>query len=270
MIDIPQFTTKAELFDYLRQNKHIHIAAKRAALKYADAVCSPIFDVNDSETVTKAQIAPDLLDKDTLKVSVVINTTKLMDSHGDVHIDGLWKKSLQENKNILFLQEHNMSFAAIISDKVKATTKQIKWDEMGYNFTGTTQALVFNAEIEKERSPFMFTQYSKGYVKNHSVGMRYVNMQLAMNSDSQYDAEEKATYDKYISQIANKETAEAQGYFWVVTEAKIIEGSAVPLGSNFATPTLTVESKAIEPTEVTQTEPPQGTQKTGWEIFKPI
>jgi hypothetical protein len=38
----------------------------------------------------------------------------------------------------------------------------------------------------------MFNQYAKGYVKEHSVGMRYVKLELAVNSDSKYDAEEKA------------------------------------------------------------------------------
>jgi hypothetical protein len=36
-----------------------------------------------------------------------------------------------------------------------------------------TEALVFNVEIDKDRNDFMFNQYAKGYVKEHSVGMRY-------------------------------------------------------------------------------------------------
>jgi hypothetical protein len=55
-----------------------------------------------------------------------------------------------------------------------------------------TEALVFNVEIDKDRNDFMFNQYAKGYVKEHSVGMRYVKLELAVNSDSKYDAEEKA------------------------------------------------------------------------------
>jgi hypothetical protein len=57
----------------------------------------------------------------------------------------------------------------------------------------------------------MFNQYAKGYVKEHSVGMRYVK-ELAVNSDSKYDAEEKAIWDKYIDEIVNK-VAEEQSYF---------------------------------------------------------
>ena len=100
----------------------------------------------------------------------------------------------------------------------------------------------------------MFEQYAKGYVKEHSVGMRYVNLEMAVNSEEKYYAEEKAIWDKYISEVANKEEAEQRGYFWAVTEAKIVEGSAVVKGSNYATPTISVKENTIEPTEVTQTE----------------
>ena len=70
-----------------------------------------------------------------------------------------------------------------------------------------------------------------------------------MNSDSKYDKEEKANWDKYIDQVVNRKDAEAQGYFWAVTEAKVIEGSAVPLGSNYATPVISIageEAKTLD------------------------
>ena len=88
----------------------------------------------------------------------------------------------------------------------------------------------------------MFNQYAKGYVKEHSVGMRYIKMDLAINSENEADKEEKIIWDKYINTIANKADAEAQGYFWAVHEAKAIEGSAVVKGSNPATPTINVEA----------------------------
>ena len=47
-----------------------------------------------------------------------------------------------------------------------------------------------------------------------------------------------------------KEQAEEQGYFWAVTQAKLIEGSAVVLGSNPITPTLS--NKNDEPLKDTQ------------------
>ena len=50
--------------------------------------------------------------------------------------------------------------------------------------------------------------------------------------------------------IANKEEADRVGYFWAVTEAKIVkEGSMVLFGSNSVTPLL---QKDIEPDAPTQ------------------
>ena len=94
--------------------------------------------------------------------------------------------------------------------------------------------------------------------------MRYVKVDLAINSESEWDKDEKALWDKYYPVVANKEVADERGYMWIVSEAKIIEGSAVVMGSNSATPTISIESKeikevadiitteVIEPTEVTQ------------------
>jgi hypothetical protein len=58
----------------------------------------------------------------------------------------------------------------------------------------------------------MFNQYAKGYVKEHSVECVTLKIELAVNSDSKYDAEEKAVWDKYIDEIVNK-VAEEQSYF---------------------------------------------------------
>lgn len=93
--------------------------------------------------------------------------------------------------------------------------------------------------------------------------MRYVKIFLAINSDSLEHKEEFEVWQKYASQVANIKEAEAQGFFWAVTEAKIIEGSAVVKGSNIATPTLSTETKDFEPSKGTQkNEPPTGTQET--------
>jgi hypothetical protein len=62
-------------------------------------------------------------------------------------------------------------------------------------------------------------------------------------------AEEKENWDKYIGKVANVEQAEEEGYFWAVTEAKIVEGSAVLFGSNRVTPTLSNNKTQDEPEE---------------------
>jgi hypothetical protein len=257
-----QFATKEELFKALRENKNTLIAQKKMITKQADAVSYSVQVQNDKGETIKATYS-DTSNINQLKAELVINTTNLLDSHSDVHIKGIWNKTVKEQKNLLLLQEHQMSFSSIISDEVTASVKEFKWSDLGYNFKGTTEALIFESAIDKARNPFMFDQYAKGYVKEHSVGMRYVKIELAINSDSKWDVEEKEIWDKYIDQVANKEEAEAHGYFWAVLEAKVVEGSAVVKGSNYATPTINVEAVKDTPTP----EPLKDTQKREQNVF---
>lgn len=238
-----EFATKEELFRELILNEKTLISQKKGINKEADSVSYFVeVDNQKGETVKASSTTPQLMEAGKMKAKLVINTTGLLDSHSDVHIKGLWKKSVDEQKGLLLLQEHQMKFDKIISDNVKTALKTITWKSLGFNLDGSTQALVFETEIDKNRNEFMFEQYAKGYVKEHSVGMRYVKIEMAINSDEKWASDYKDTWDKYYEEIVNKSDADAQGYFWAVTEAKIIEGSAVVKGSNFATPTISVEA----------------------------
>jgi hypothetical protein len=237
---IPNFENKSDLFKFLKENKSALIAEKKYNVKHSDSIVFNYTEPNKAFT-TKEETDTNL-DPNKLKISVVINTTNLMDSHSDVHIPGIWNKSVNESKNLYLLQEHKMQFDKIITDNIKPSVKLFNWADLGFNeLQGQTQALVFDAVIDSERNKFMFEQYLKGYVKEHSVGMAYVNLYLCVNSEDKYYREERENWDKYINQVANPDKANENGYFWAVTEAKIIEGSAVVKGSNYATPVLTIE-----------------------------
>lgn len=256
MITIPDFEDRAERIDWLIANKGALLAQKKANIKYADAFSHGAVLLTEKGETTKAEAIPATATK--IKVRSIVNTTKILDSHGDVHIDQLWNKSLKETKDHFLVNQHNFSFEGIISDDVKAFAKQIAWKDLGYEYEGNTQALVYDSVIDKSDSPEMFERYRRGKVKQHSVGMRYVKTELAVN-DERYE-KEKAVWDKYFDVIVNKADAEHLGYFWAVTEAKNIEGSAVVKGSNFATPTFSIEEKS-EPLKDTQAEPGQSTQQ---------
>ena len=236
MIQVPDIADKRQLIDWLISNKSALLAQKKSSVKHADAISySPSF-VNEKGETTKAETVSETANK--IKVRSIINTTKLFDSHGDVHIDQLWNKSLKETKDFYLVNQHDFSFEGIISDNVHAFAKQINWSDLGYDYAGQTQALVFDSVISKSESPDMFARYSQGKVKNHSVGMRYVKVELAVNDD-RYEKEFK-TWEKYYPDIVNKSDVDEVGYFWAVQEAKIIEGSAVVRGSNHITPTQSV------------------------------
>lgn len=255
-----------DIFKHLKENKDALIAEKKFKVKEADAIV-----YNPTATTLKGEIikteTATSTNLDNIKVKVVINTTNILDSHGDVHIKGIWNKSLKEQKNLYLLQEHQMTFSKIITDDLTASVKTMSWSELGFDkLEGETQALIFEANVSSKRNEFMFEQYAKGYVKEHSVGMRYINILLCINSDEKYYREEKDNWDKYIVEVSNKEDAIAQGYFWAVTEAKIIEGSAVVKGSNYATPTLSV--KQIEAVDNTsKIEPLKDTQDKSESIY---
>jgi hypothetical protein len=225
-------------------NKDKLIAEKIGKEKHADGVIgSPVF------ITTKA------VGGDELRVKIVVNTTNLMDSYDDVHLPGMWDKSLKENRDVKHLQEHLRAFDKVIADgdDLKAYTQMFEWMELGVDYQGKTQALVFESTIKPKRNPFMYDQYRNGYVKNHSVGMIYVKVLLAVN-DEDYAAEHEA-WEKYYPLVANKELADERGYFFVVKEAKLVEGSAVLWGANSVTPTLEI----TEPQKSTLDEPPAGT-----------
>lgn len=241
-----QFETKEALFEALKANKKTLIATKKATEKRADAVSYGYIETVSKYATNKTEGDMQTTDLNTLNVKVVINTTNFLDSHGDVHVNGIWNKSVNDNANkgFLHLQEHERDFDKVISDNAKGYVQSMTWKQLGLPYDGKTEALIFESTIEKKRNEFMLNQYANGWVKNHSVGMRYVQLELAINTEAEYDKEYKALWDEYYPIIANKEVADERGYFWVVKEAKIVEGSAVVMGSNSATPTLENKSEA--------------------------
>jgi hypothetical protein len=246
---IPSFANSEDRRKWFKENKSLLMIEKKSTFKEGD-----ISTYSPSQQSTKAVNKND----NTLQVKAVINTIGVLDSHGDVHMTGIWNKTVNENKSPYLLQEHKMAFDSIISEKVKPSVDVISWKELGVNAIGSTEALVFNAEIDKDRNTFMFNQYKNGWVRNHSVGMQYVKISLAVN-----DSEMKEEFEEWqstIDKVINKEEAERLGYYFTVYEAKMIEGSAVPVGSNSITPTL--ETKDTEPPVGTHTtKPPVGTSR---------
>lgn len=89
--------------------------------------------------------------------------------------------------------------------------------------------------------------------------MQYVKIHMGMDSDEKEDIKYKEYFDSHIDQIANKELAIENGYFFGVEEAKIVlEGSMVIRGSNDATP---IRQKEIEAALSTSNQPSNDTEK---------
>lgn len=255
-----EFQSKEELFKALIENKKELVSIKKSSTKNADAVSFGYLNTSIEIDTNKEDVQSQMQNPESLNVKVVINTTNFLDSHGDVHVNGIWNKSVKDNVSFLHLQEHEREFDKVITDSAKGYVQSMTWKKLGLPYDGKTEALIFESTIDKKRNEFMLNQYANGWVKNHSVGMRYVQLELAINTEAEYDKEYKALWDEFYPIIANKENADERGYFWVVKEAKIIEGSAVVMGSNSATPTLE-NKEEIEPSKDTlDNEPLQDTQ----------
>jgi len=250
---IPDFETKGELFAYLKENKKDLIKLKKAQIKCADAFAM----VSNNEAVKAlTSTFKDDIDSGIIKRTIIGNTYNWLDSHGDVHVKNTFKKSITENKNIFHLHDHEHKITARVGKFTNVYEKLVNWTDLGINKNGQTLALMADTNISKDLNKNVFDMYLKGEVDQHSVGMQYVNVELAVNSDEEEYKQEKETFDKYINDIGNKEEVEKQGYFWAVSEAKLVEISAVLMGSNILTPTI-----ENEPLKSTQNEPSEDTPK---------
>lgn len=248
------FDSQEEMFKALVDNMPSILAVKKNAFKTTEAVTFyNIEEIKEDETVVKAN-NPVNSDVTELKVRVVMNTTGLLDSHGDVHVKDIWKRTLSHTDRKLHLQEHKREFDKVIADDALAYTKTLAWKTLGASYEGSTQALIFETIVKESRNPEMFRQYKNGWVKNHSVGMQYGDTRYCINSGQDWAKEYKENWDKYYPMIANKEEADAKGYFNAVLEAKLVEGSAVLMGSNWISPTLDNNMKSEQsPSETTDT-----------------
>lgn len=241
LIEFPDkaFATREEAFKHLVSCEKLIIAQKKAAIKWADDVPA-IFHPAVPKDAQKAETS--LLDSSLIDVKAALNSCNYFDSHKDVSINGSWNRTAKNTKNALHLQEHKMAFANLIADNAYFTVENASWKALGIDAEGETEVLMMHSTISKEDNPFMFRRYATGKVKNHSAGLRYVTVKLAINSGEEEFKAYKAIWDQYADKVINREELDEEGYFWAVTEQKIVEGSAVLRGSNPATNTISVES----------------------------
>lgn len=260
-IQIPKFDSKKELFSYLKDNKQELIAKKKSMPIFSDVCGVHTQGINHKSGEAFKNNAPVDTDSDVLRVKVVSNTANFIDSHMDMLLPDAAKKSIQERKNIIpHLHDHIHELEAKVGEVVDIQLQTLSLQELGLNKIGTTQAIVFITDIMKDYNEKVFNQYKAGRVNQHSIGLQYVKIDLAINDES--SEKEFDFWNKYIDQAINPELAEERGFFWVVPEIKLIENSAVLFGSNELTPTLDNDIKSIEPEKSTQDdEPPAGTQQ---------
>lgn len=237
------------------------VEIRKSAVKFSDPTGLTIIG---KDNATK-ELAPKEVISFGDVVYPVINTTNYLDSHMDVHIPGLWKKSIKEQKNKTYLIiNHDLQVGKVISQPkdVEPFTQLMPWKELGANFEGETEALIFKSKLTERSNADGFNAYKFGDPVQHSIRMIYDKMYLCIDPGKDDDAETASfneNWEKYITQVVNEDIAKRKGYFWAITEARIFkEGSMVLAGSNDITPTLYDLGKSFSDTS--NNEPPISTQ----------
>lgn len=263
-----EYSTKEEMFKELIDNKSKIISLKTSTIKNSEGVHLKTIEngevlreiqANGRDEQSKADADSNGFDAGF--IYPVINTTNIMDSHKDVHFDGIWDKSVVEQQGKIFYAiNHELKIGSIIAypEDVEAFTKIMTFKELGYDVEGSTQALIY--KIKKE----VLTTYANEDARKtieaklpaqNSVRMQYVKMELGVNSENPDYKGEKAFYDKHIKSISNRDEVAIDGYFFGVAEAKIYkEGSLVLFGSNSVTPVLHAKEPEKSTLEKTDTE----------------
>ena len=235
------FETEKEYLDFIVKNEDLVIDTKKSAIKYADGFGFLPMPIKSLGSSIKAEPNPDATE---ILVKIVINSTNILDSHKDVHIPGLWDKSLRESGHkVLHLQEHGRKFKDVIArgEDLKTYTETVSWKSLGFDMEGKCEILGMDSLVKESQNKEMFNEYMKGNVDEHSVGMLYVKMVTCINDDD-YPTQ-KENWDKYESEIHNRDALKNTKVFWAQTESKAIEGSSVLMGSNSFTPTRTATPK---------------------------
>lgn len=253
----------ADLFAYLKENKQEIIRIKKSMPIKSEPFSCGVSLPGNTLTIKKEG---DDIEPDTVEVKAVANTANVLDSHMDVLAPGSWTKSIHENgpqgKDVIsHLHDHIHELTAKVGQVRKIAGEMVKASLLG--FTGETrllEALIFTTLIKKSYNKTVFELYKDLEVKQHSIGMQYVKLELAINAEDEDFEEEKAVWDKNIGDIINPGKALERGFFWMVLEIKLFENSAVLLGSNAATPTLETTKSKPERSTSKNTEPEQSTQ----------
>ena len=220
-------TTK---INQIRRDKGEILALKKGAIKYSDATI--LGAVAKSDEVSKKMFERNLpLDtEESVYRTLIANTYNFMDSHDDVHLNNVFKKTLEETKKIFLLHDHKFEVTAQVGNIMKAYEQDGRFLYFGYNSPLDTQALLLDVEIERKKNELVYSGYKNDEINQHSVGMYYVKIDLAM--DDQADPAAYALYKRLIGNIGNAAEVEKQGYFFAVAEAKLREVSSVLAGSN--------------------------------------
>lgn len=242
------------------KNKQEAINIKKTAFKHSDIVDNHIIK-EDGENVVKLLLEDE---EQNNVVKVIANTYYWLDSHGDVHVKGCFTKSIKENQGKIFhFDNHEHSFNSKVGNVKSVKEVNVNWSDLGVNKEGKTICIVGETELVEDYNCQVYDAYKNNEINQHSVGMQYVNLQIAVKQPQEVEAYK--LWNEIYPLLGNPEKADKDGFFWVVKEAKLKEYSCVLWnGSNSLTPTVK-DIEAVEDTS--KNEPLKDTQEEQKQFF---
>lgn len=268
------FETKAEMLKALRESHKEIIESKKARI------------YNDRVGDNKGGVAVKFIDSSKLKDQVkglvvdddyyyiAVNTTKILDSHQDLHINGIWNKSAREQQGKVYLvwdHEFKGNMTIVRKEHIEMFVTEITFALLGLPYEGNAEALIYKFRKDKVIDSKAKEWLDSGDDIQASVRMLYIKMLFALNSNEPEDKEFKKNYDQYIKQVSNiSDFKDEVVYFWPILEAaNKLESSLVLAGSNHATGQITedIKTQPSEDTEKNNNEPSEDTQLEFYKQF---
>jgi len=184
------------------------------------------FEKIEDTAIRMAGIDYELQDGE-IGLRIAASPTMFVNKSGDVDIRGCYDKTINERgQKIKFLHDHLASIEAQIGTTLRLAIEEISTRELGIESNiETTQTLVHYAVARRSYNEKIYEMYKNDDVKQHSIGLRYVRIDLA-SREKEY-AKEYDNWQKYYNLLLNPERADEFGYFWVVKEIAVRENSAV-------------------------------------------
>jgi len=260
------FSTKEELFKELRENKDFIIESKKALIqkscdKGISVTCKSLDLLKFTDQLKGIKI-------DDNYYYIAVNSTRILDSHDDLHVDGIWKKSIkeQQGKNYLVV-DHDLSIKSVVVRKehIEIFTAKVPFSLIGKPYEGDTEVLIYKVAKDKVKDETVKDWLDSGDSIEGSVRMQYVTVLFAMDSNAPEDVDLKKNYDEYLPMIANKSDYDYIYYYYIIKEAKNVkESSLVVFGSNSSTGQIKINQaeKSLEENEEQKLEPGKTTPKT--------
>jgi len=160
-------------------------------------------------------------------VTGVLNTSYFIDQDLDMIIPGAVKKSLNDNGP---LSQAHAKIKYQIDHSLKADDTIGRFDILEEREQDGIFDLYFEGYLPPIVSDKHLIKYQSGLYNQHSIGFQYVELTLAEKDSDIQDY--RLNWEKFYPLALNPEKADEFGYFYVVKEYKLFEGSVVTFGSN--------------------------------------